>query len=511
MSKLDGKAQVRLRNWFQNPYDDAIAAARTCYAPRVIDMDEITQGQRDRIGPLTYGGGHHTVFQHATFEFSLEGISRQLVWSFFHSFPFYNTEQQSQRYVKLGEAAAYVPPSLTAEQREVYVDSVQQAWDAYGELTKRLSGITLDVLSDLWRLKERQSKAFGRSVAKESEKKAIETARYVIPIAAHTAMVYTVSGLVLHRLRRMVAVSDVPEEARDVVGQMVAEVDRIDPLFFEKIGDEALAPEDVYENQLAPAGPGNAAALRAFDESLQGKTAALVDYSARAPQVLADSVRNVLGRPELSDEEAIACVLDPAKNPYRLETMNVSAHSPLMRTLSHATYTFRKKLSHTADSQDQRHRMVPASRPMLSRTVPDHVDVIEPGLIQEDPACHAIFQETVESQWEARRKLIDLGASPEVALYVLPNATALRFEESGSLLHLLHKWHMRTCMNAQREIWEASMDEIEQVREVHPALVEHVGPPCSTRNGLIRPRCTEGTHFCGVPVWNSFPDITRKI
>ncbi len=46
-----------------------------------------------------------------------------------------------------------------------------------------------------------------------------------------------------------------------------------------------------------------------------------------------------------------------------------------MRTLDHAHYTFRKKLSHSADSQDQRHRMVPGSRPLLSRTVPADVDV----------------------------------------------------------------------------------------------------------------------------------------
>ncbi len=511
MAKLDGKAQVRLRNWFRAPYDDAIAAARTCYAPRVIDIDEITPGQRERIGPLTYGGGHHTVFQHATFEFSLEGVSRQLVWSLLHSFPFYNTEQQSQRYVKLGEVAAHVPASLQGEARQVYVDSIESAWDAYGELSKRLAGVTLNVLSDLWRLKDRQSQAFGRSVAKESEKKAIETARYVIPLAAHTAMVYTVSGLVLHRLRRMAAVSDVPEEAREVIGQMVGEVERIDPLFFQAIGDATLAPEEVLENQLAEAGVGSLEAAQAFDTSLEGCTARLVDYSARAPQVLAEAVRNVLGRPALSDTDAIAMALDPARNRYRLETMNVSVHSPLMRALSHATYTFRKKLSHTADSQDQRHRMVPGSRPLLSRTVPGEVDVIVPGLIEEDPTCHALFRETVEAQWEARSKLLALGVSPEVALYVLPNATAIRFEESGSLLHLLHKWTMRTCFNAQREIWDASMDEIDQVRGVHPELVAHAGPPCATRNGLIRPRCTEGTHFCGVPVWKSFPEVTRVI
>ena len=45
------------------------------------------------------------MFQHATFEFALSGVSRQLVWSFLHGFPFYNTEQQSQRYVRLDERA----------------------------------------------------------------------------------------------------------------------------------------------------------------------------------------------------------------------------------------------------------------------------------------------------------------------------------------------------------------------------------------------------------------------
>ena len=50
------------------------------------------------------------MYQHATFEFGLSGISRQLVWAFLHGFPYYNTEQQSQRYVKLNEITAHIPP-----------------------------------------------------------------------------------------------------------------------------------------------------------------------------------------------------------------------------------------------------------------------------------------------------------------------------------------------------------------------------------------------------------------
>lgn len=511
MAVIDGGPEVRLRNHFERPYDDAISAARTCYSPRVIEADEITDRQRRTIGPLTFQAGHHTVYQHATFEFSLEGVSRQLVWCFLHAFPFYNSEQQSQRYVRLDEVRAHVPAALGGADRALYERAVESAWAAYAELTRRLVPLTHAILADLWRLRDRKAEAFGKSVAKEAEKKAIETARYVLPIGAHTAMVYTVSGIVLHRLRRMAAACDVPDEARRVVGAMLAEVSRRDPAFFSAIGEPPLEVDEVLERRAAPVGAGDEKLARAFDRSLDGHRSKLVDHGAHAPEVVASAVRNVLGRAELDDESALALVLDPSRNPHRLDTLNVGVHSPLMRTLDHAHYTFRKKLSHTADSQDQRHRMVPGSRPLLSRTVPRTTDVVEPELVRSDPGCHEVFCEAVDAAFDARARLLDRGVAPEHALYVLPNAVAVRFEESGSLLHLLHKWTMRTCLNAQREIFEASMDEIAQVAEVHPALVRHVGPPCVVRNRLVQPRCTEGEHFCGVPVWRSFPAIERRI
>ena len=49
----------------------------------------------------------------------------------------------------------------------------------------------------------------------------------------------------------------------------------------------------------------------------------------------------VVATSERIAEEAIELALDPSRNPYRLETLNVSSHSPLMRTLEHAVYTFR--------------------------------------------------------------------------------------------------------------------------------------------------------------------------
>src|ERR1700676_3317347 len=101
--------RVTLRNCFAHPFDSAIAAARTCYSTHLIGPEEITEKQRINIGSGTYFGGHHTVYQHAHFEFGLENVSRHFVWSFLHAHPFYNSEQQSQRYVLLDRAHAYVP------------------------------------------------------------------------------------------------------------------------------------------------------------------------------------------------------------------------------------------------------------------------------------------------------------------------------------------------------------------------------------------------------------------
>jgi len=122
--------RVTLRNSFAHPFDSAMAAARTCYSAHLIGPEEITEKQRVMIGSGTYFGGHHTVYQHAHFEFGLENVSRQFVWSFLHAHPFYNSEQQSQRYVRLDRALAYVPPEgpgFGAGERAIYERAVARA------------------------------------------------------------------------------------------------------------------------------------------------------------------------------------------------------------------------------------------------------------------------------------------------------------------------------------------------------------------------------------------------
>src|SRR5438876_12309080 len=116
----------RPRAWlvhaFERPFENVVATARTCYSSKGIvteDQASAKPERRDALAKSIYAAGHHTTLQHAHFQFSLENVSRQFLWSFLHAHPFYNSEQVSQRYVEVKPGTYAVPP-LDGEALEVY-------------------------------------------------------------------------------------------------------------------------------------------------------------------------------------------------------------------------------------------------------------------------------------------------------------------------------------------------------------------------------------------------------
>ena len=76
--------RVRLVNAFDRPFDNAVAAARTCYSSRgIVDTSDVAgddepadrverRRRRDALARDIFRAGHLTVFQHAHFQFSVE-------------------------------------------------------------------------------------------------------------------------------------------------------------------------------------------------------------------------------------------------------------------------------------------------------------------------------------------------------------------------------------------------------------------------------------------------------
>jgi flavin-dependent thymidylate synthase len=492
---------------FERPFENVVATARTCYSAKGIvteDQASARPERRDALAKSIYAAGHHTTFQHAHFQFALENVSRQFLWSFLHSHPFYNSEQVSQRYVEVKGGNYAVPPMGPAE-RGLFEATALAQQNAYQRLTELLTPLAGERYFGIFpgRTRGDGRKRFAGAV----QKRAQEIARYVLPIATFAYLYHTVSGVTLLRYWRLCESFDAPAEQREVVARMVEEVLRHDPLY-EAVLEEPLPLEETPEfalfRSLAESRPADGEFRREFDRELSGRVSLLVDWKANNEEILASSVREILGLPRaaLSDDEAIRLVLDPSKNRLLGETLTLTTHGKLSRALFHPSYTFRKKLSHTADSQDQRHRMTPASRPALPAYLSEEPDYVVPMLIAEVPEADDLYRRTMEETWGAINRLRSRGVPDEYAAYLLPNAVAIRFTESADLLNLHHKFAMRLCYNAQEEIWRASLDEALQIREVNPGIGPWLLPPCTLRHlAEVRPVCPEGDRFCGVVVW----------
>jgi thymidylate synthase ThyX len=506
--------RVALINSFADPYENAVATARTCYSSSGIILPGDVAAKptlRDRIASTIYEAGHHTTLQHAHVQFGLENVSRHFIWSFLHSHPFYNSEQVSQRYVRVDPSQMAIPP-LAGEALAVYERVLQVQTDAYLRLCELLEPTVEHFYYELFPSRQPSPRRDGKAhpIARRwIPKKGMEVARYVLPVATFAYMYHTVSILTLLRYHRLCQQYDTPTETQIVVEKMVQALLAEDPQI-SKVMEEPLPLEKTLEFQYwsearSAMGAMSQAYRREFDVGLDGKVSKLVSWKPENETILAQAVREVLGVTcgELDDRAAIALVLDPSKNRYYGEAMNVTTMSKLSRTLHHPHYTFRKKLSHTADSQDQRHRMTPGSRPMLSAYLSEEPDYVVPGLVRHNPDALALFEDTMERTWEGINMLRVMGVQPEYAAYLLPNAVAIRFTESGDLMALHHKLRMRLCYNAQEEIFLASKDEAIQIAEANPEIGQYLGAPCTLRYAAsARPFCPEGDRYCGVPVWN---------
>jgi len=498
---------VKLVNAFARPFDNAVATARTCYSPRgIITAEEVAQKPeaRDRLAKSIYEAGHHTTLQHAHFQFSLENVSRQFLWSFLHAHPFYNSEQVSQRYVEVRPGSYAVPP-LDGPARELYERTALEQIAAYQRLIEALVPAAAREYFRIFPARRKDAAHYG----KEVKKKAQEIARYVLPVATFAFLYHTVSGLTLLRYFRLCEQYDAPTETRLVVAEMVRQLLEADP-GFAAILEEPMPLEETPEHRFFEQRPELRRAdvstefVAEFDRELGGRVSKLVGRKPENEALVAQAVREVLGVPRarLGDGEAIALALSPQGNRYLGEALNLTTLSKLSRALGHASYTFKKKLSHAADSQDQRHRMVPGSRPLLIAHATSEPDFVRPALVERSAAAREIFDESMARSFRAIGRLRELGAPLEYAMYLLPNAVSVRFTESADLLHLHHKLKSRLCYLAQEEIWRASLDETRQIRDVEPTIGRYLLPPCGLRAMTeTRPLCPEGARYCGVPVW----------
>jgi thymidylate synthase ThyX len=517
-------------------FQTALAAARSCYSGDLVthadvllpeDLEALGVKPRaerlpdekkspkermdeqakllDKIAKDTWGARHHTPYMHDNLVFKMDNISRQAIWSVFHEHPFYNSEQVSQRYKKMSVDKVLIP-RLPAEAQAVFREAVEFAFKLYEDFR---GDLLYPVARDAY---------LGRFPAKDEKdakptilKKTQEVARYFLPIATHAHMYHSVNAITLARYWRVSAGPDAPTEVSRIVQLMVDEIKKQDPRLYELM-EGPLPRDQMHESAQYERFPDDlriAAWTADFDNRLGAdRRSRLVGYDPYALHRITDAfwdMQGLIPGTLLAHNQALHFLFSPALNKQRAEQLTLDHVQKLSRAKYACHLDFLVKLSHTADSQAQRQRMSPATRPVFDQVVGSKPDYITPVLVNAVGGIAVErYKEGMERLWGYRNKLLEMGVAHEMANYLLPNAVALRYTECVEMLDFLQKDEKRECLNAQEEIGRITLEQRQDVEAAFPELKDegYFGPPCYLRlQAGINPPCPEGHLFCGVPVW----------
>jgi thymidylate synthase (FAD) len=132
--------EVTLLYHTPDPERAVATAARLCYAPvggKEL-MESLTEERIRKVLTTIMGSGHFSTLEHASYTFSVEGVSRALTHQLVrHRLASFN--QQSQRYVKFKEEPQVVRPATvdaSPETAQAFDAAIDACWQAYDRLVQ---------------------------------------------------------------------------------------------------------------------------------------------------------------------------------------------------------------------------------------------------------------------------------------------------------------------------------------------------------------------------------------
>lgn len=186
-------------------------------------LEKMSSDTAKRIIKRVTGYGHVSVIEHASFTFSLEGVSRamthQLVRHRIASFT-----QQSQRYVTYDTLDNYVTPETITSNDEA----------------KRVFDGTLTAISEAYR------KLLDLGVPKED-------ARFILPNAAKTNIIVTMNARELRHFFNLRCCARAQWEIRETACEMLKLARAVAPALFENSGPTCVEMGYCSEGTMKPA------------------------------------------------------------------------------------------------------------------------------------------------------------------------------------------------------------------------------------------------------------------
>lgn len=216
----------------ENPIVTIYKAYRLCYSageqseivlPRHNGKSELDLKKMEDFIVKLMEMGHTTPLEHVMFTFEVSGVSRALT----HQLVRHRTgkfNQQSQRYVKLGQFDYVIPPNIKEdlELKNRFIQEMnrdQQAYDFFVEKLMRKSLNKEGYYEDL--------SVLPKKVLSKHEKMAIEDARYVFPNSCCSNITFSMD---LNNFRKFYNLRDCKhaqweiQELAKISGELVKEI-----------------------------------------------------------------------------------------------------------------------------------------------------------------------------------------------------------------------------------------------------------------------------------------------
>ncbi|MDD5309001.1 MAG: FAD-dependent thymidylate synthase [Deltaproteobacteria bacterium] len=434
------------------------AYARICRDPRPVSelrriaLDEV-EAARASNKRIIFEMGHHSVAEHAVFNFDITGISRLAIEAL-ERFRLCSFTEKSQRYVTLDHDFV-LPPEIRGTPLEPEFLSLVAAQSA---LYEKLYEALRTRISRLYPAMEERS-----STKRTLDGWAKEDARYATILATSGQLGLTANARNVELLVRRFAAAPLAE-VRDL-GKLVFETtSAVAPslLLFTKpaqLDTETPRALEALARGLLPAAKG----------AMDATPVRLLDHTADADRLVAASLLHAGSRSGFGTCRAVVAAMSREELGEVLRTAmrHMEFYDAPPREFEHVALTYELTVSAACFAQLKRHRMATLSAqdydPALGITVPP--SVAECGL-EDDLRNHVARAEDLCEKIREKH--------PAAAAYALTNAHRRKVLFTTNLRDLYHFTRLREDAHAQwdiREIARAMREEAEKAMPLGSLLL----------------------------------------
>jgi len=433
---------------YRKPVDELRRMART----------EVAKARRSNQR-IIWEMGHHSVAEHAAFNFDLIGLSRLAIEAIEH-FRLCSYTEKSQRYITLD--GDFVLPAEIEEAglAEEFRALISGQNELYGEIYGRiLAGLE----------QEHPDQASTRGGSRLLQGQAKEDARYCTALATEGQLGMTLNARNLELVVRRCAAHDLAE-VRQLGRELFDQVEPVAPSLI--LFTEACDYDRSTYRDLAAAArwstdePGDDPTGASPPRSLPSGVVRMVGATPEADRrVVAALLHRVSGRDYQRCWDRAAAMSQDARRKLVMSSMeHMELYDATLRELEHVCCTFELVVSAACFGQLKRHRMMTLTSqpydPTLGLTIPEAVRKIEQEdrMLEVAAASEDLYQRVA-------------AAAPAAAPYALINAHRRRVLVTASARELYHISRLREDHHAQWDIRAIAGEMLRQARDAMPVTL----------------------------------------